>query len=133
MSDTPRRDVTSPPCASALGLEFYVDAAGDPRSESKVTLSLDELFDSWPEPDVLTAIDEVMAGRLPSYDWQVNYITVRMTAQEYQVLHHYPLSGQRERVVDRTGPIEQMRGAVAEWNEFAARYAAPAGEPPDDL
>lgn len=100
--------------------EFYWDKAGDPRARRKVLpgvvagfLESDLQDSAAATQEVLNAIDEVEAGRLPSWERTGNAYTLTLSPEGTEIMDEmddagepYPLS------------LSEIREVVSDWLSF---------------
>jgi uncharacterized protein YacL (UPF0231 family) len=103
-----------------MQLEFYWDSAGDPRARCKGIARVvagfleSDLQDSAEAArEVLSAVDDVESGRLPSWERTGNAYTLTLSAEGTEILDEmddeaepYPLS------------LSEIREVVADWAAF---------------
>lgn len=110
-----------------MQLEFYWDRAGDPRARCKgiarvvaAFLESDLQDSSAAAREVLNAIDEVEAGRLPSWERTGNAYTLTLSPDGTEIMDEmddagepYPLS------------LSEIREVVSDWLVFLEESRRP--------
>ena len=120
-----RRNQEAPPYAARVGLVFYVDEFGVPRSTRSTPVpgsTIEEIFDSDPLDELALDVDDVAQGERDECSYAVNYCRLTVTAGGYQLTVQWPGS---QPFTEASGPVDDLRGLLAEWNDYCTRHPAP--------
>jgi hypothetical protein len=121
-----RRYETSPPQAARFGLVFYIDEFDLPRSDPvrpDSGMTINEIFDSEPLYELTGKVDAVSRGDRAEHEEHINYTTLHVSPQHFQVLVRYP--NMRHPAVELEGPLAELRQLLDEWNAFCEQHPAP--------
>lgn len=111
-----------------FGIAFAVANDGHPEAVvgANTNDALAEQLSNFPYADeigeLLSKIDELVRGTRAILEWQMNYTTVRIVREGFEVHVKYP---QLSLWIEQKGTVADLRQLLVEWYAFLVEHPMP--------